>query len=242
MPATDGYVDAAFFVSRMRSRGFKLPAEVHVMLSRLLLAVVALGAAASLSPARAQLPPGVTPMGDKNLKEDDSIRTRSVEMERIRRDAAKPDRKPEPNPADRFPQIKEDFERVQILNGDVLQAPGAPDYARLAEAAEEVKKRATRLSSNLFPPEAGKKPKKDDGKKNDGKQDAAAEPEQRDLKSLLSALDESIARFVNSPVFQNTKVVNPDESAKARKELEEIIKLSTRVEQEAARMKKPSGG
>ena len=203
------------------------------MLSRLLLAVVALFAAASLSPARAQLPPGVTPMGDKNLKEDDTIRTRSVEMERIRRDAAKPDRKPEPSPEDRFPQIKEDFERMQIVNGDVLQAPGAPDYARLTEAAEELKRRATRLSTNLFPPDAGKKPKKDDGKK----EAAGAEPDRRDLKSLLSALDESIARFVNSPIFQNTKVVNPEESAKARKDLEEIIKLSTRVEQEAARMK-----
>jgi hypothetical protein len=105
-----------------------------------------------------------------------------------------------------------------------------------------VKKRATRLSSNLFPPDAGKKPK-DGGKKDGATKDAAgAEPDRKDLKSLLSALDESIARFVNSPIFQNTKVVNPEESAKARKELEEIIKLSTRVEEEAARMKKPSGG
>ncbi len=162
-------------------------------------------------------------------------------MERIRRDAAKPDRKPEPSPEDRFPQIKEDFERMQIVNGDVLQAPGAPNYARLAEAAEELKRRATRLSSNLFPPTPERSRRR--RKKDDGTKDAAgAEPDRRDLKSLLSALDESIARFVNSPIFQNTKVVNPEESAKARKELEEIIKLSARVEQEAARMKKPSGG
>jgi hypothetical protein len=213
------------------------------MLSRLLLGAVALVAAASASPALAQPPSPTTSLGDKNMKDEDTVRARSVEMERIRRDAAKPDRKPEPSPEDKFPQIKEDFERLQIVNGDVLQAPGAPNYARLAEAAEEVKKRATRLSSNLFPPEAGKKPKKDGGKKDDATKEAAgAEPDRRDLKTLLSALDESIARFVNSPIFQNTKVVNPEESAKARKELEEIIKLSTRVEQEAARMKKPSGG
>ena len=212
------------------------------MLSRLILAAVALVAAASASPALAQPPSPTTSLGDKNMKDEDTVRARSVEMERIRRDAAKPDRKPEPSPEDRFPQIKEDFERLQIVNGDVLQAPGAPNYARLAEAAEELKKRATRLSSNLFPPDAGKKPK-DGGKKDGATKDAAgAEPDRRDLKSLLSALDESIARFVNSPIFQNTKVVNPEESAKARKELEEIIKLSTRVEQEAARMKKPSGG
>ncbi|HEX6624517.1 MAG TPA: hypothetical protein VF064_12460, partial [Pyrinomonadaceae bacterium] len=108
------------------------------MFSRLLLAAVALVAAASAFPALAQPPSTTTSLGDKNMKDEDTVRARSVEMERIRRDAAKPDRKPEPSPEDRFPQIKEDFERMQIVNGDVLQAPGAPDYARLAEAAEEL--------------------------------------------------------------------------------------------------------
>jgi len=198
---------------------------------RLLLAVVAVAAAASLSPALAQRTP---PAGasDKNLKgELDGVRERSSEIERVRRDAEKPDRKAEKSPEDKFPRIKEDFERIQIVNAEVLQAGGTPDYARLSDAAEEVRKRAARLKSDLFASESEKKPKGEGG---EGEV-------QTDLKSLLSALDGALARFVNSPIFQNTKVVNPHDSAKAKADLDEVIKLSTRVAKEADKLKKPGG-
>jgi hypothetical protein len=205
------------------------------MIGRLLLAAVAVVAVTSLSPALAQRtpPPGAS---DKNLKgELDGIRGRSSEIERIRREAEKPGKKAEKSPEDKFPQIKEDFERIQIVNGEVLQAaapPGGPDYGRLSEAAEEVRRRATRLKSNLFPPASEEKPK------GEGKE----EKDQPGLKSLLSALDAALARFVNSPIFQNTQVVNPQESAKARRDLEEVIKLSTQIVKESGKMKKPGGG
>lgn len=201
------------------------------MIRRLLLAAVAIVAAASLSPALAQGPPPGGP--DKNMKgEMDGVRERSSEIERVKRDAEKRDKKAEKSPEDKFPQIKEDFERIQIVNSEVLQAGGAPDYGRLSEAAEEMRKRATRLKSNLFAPESEKKPKGQ----------GVEEKDQPDLKSLLSALDAVLARFVNSPIFQNIKVVNPQDSAKARHDLDEIIKLSTRVSKEADKMKKPGGG
>jgi hypothetical protein len=202
------------------------------MSRRLLLAAVAFVAVTSLSPAAlAQGPPPGGP--DKNMKsETDGARVRSSELERVKRDAEKPDKKAEATPEDKFPQIKEDFERIQIVNGEVLQAGGAPDYARLWEAAEEVRRRSERLKSNLFAPEPEKKPKGE----------AVEEVVQTDLKSLLSELDGALARFVNSPMFQNTRVVNPQDSAKARQELEEVIKLSTRVSKEADKLKKPGGG
>jgi len=201
------------------------------MIRRLLLAAVAAVAAASPSPALAQrTPPPGGP--DRNMKgETDGVRGRSSEMERVKRDAEKPDRKAEKSPEDKFPRIKEDFERIQIVNAEVLQAGGAPDYARLSDAAEEVRRRASRLKSDLFAPESEKKPKGEGG---EGEV-------QTDLKSLLSALDGALARFVNSPIFQNTKVVNPRDSAKARDDLDEVIKLSTRVAKEADKLKKPGG-
>jgi hypothetical protein len=202
------------------------------MIRRLLLAAVAAAAVSSLSPALAQrAPPPGGP--DKNMKgETDGVRGRSSEIERVKRDAEKRDAKAEKSPEDKFPQIKEDFERIQIVNGEVLQAGGAPDYGRLSEAAEEVRKRAARLKSNLFAPESAKSRKGEGGEEKD----------QPDLKSLLSALDGALARFVGSPIFQNTKVVNPQDSAKARHALDEIIKLSTRVVEEADKLKKPGGG
>jgi hypothetical protein len=200
------------------------------MIRRILMAAVAAVAVTSSSPAAAQGPPPGGP--DRNMKgETDGVRERSNEIERVKRDAAKPDKKAGKGPEDKFPEIKEDFERIQIVNGEVLQAGGAADYGRLSEAAEEVRRRAARLKSNLFAAEPEKKPKGE----------GVEEKAQADLKSLLSALDGALASFVNSPIFQNTKVVNPDDSAKARHDLEEVIKLSARVVKEADRMKKPGG-
>ncbi len=82
---------------------------------------------------------------DKSIEE----KLRSDEIERVKRDAEKPDARPDP----KFPRVKEDFERIQIINNEVLQehaSGGALDYARLSEAAAEVKKRAARLKTNLF--------------------------------------------------------------------------------------------
>jgi hypothetical protein len=201
------------------------------MSRRLLLAAFAFVAVTPLSPALAQGPPPGGP--DKNMKsETDGARARSSELERVKRDAEKPDRKAEASPEEKFPQIKEDFERIQIVNGEVLQAGGTPDYVRLSEAAEEVRRRAARLKSNLFAPEPEKK----------SKREAVEEEDHADLKSLLSALDEALAGFVNSPIFQNTRVVNPQDSAKARHDLDEIIKLCARVLKEADRLKRPGGG
>jgi hypothetical protein len=206
------------------------------MFRRLLMAAVAAVAVTSLSPALAQGPPPGGP--DRNMKgETDGVRERSNEIERVRRDAEKPEKKAGKSPEDKFPEIKEDFERIQIVNGEVLQAVGAPDYGRLSEAAEEVRRRAARLKSNLFAPEPEKKPK------GEGVEKGAAVEEggRTDLKSLLSALDGALASFVASPLFQNTKVVNPDDSAKARRDLDEVIKLSSRVVKEADKLKKPGG-
>lgn len=201
------------------------------MPSRLLFAALLLVAAAFVFPAQVQAqPPAVSGLGDKTFKDTDTVRARSAELERISRDAKKPDRKAEPSAEEKFPQIKEDFERIQIVNGEILQAP-APDYARIADGADELHRRATRLSSNLFPPQHDKKPK----------DKAKEEPDARDLKTLLAALDASIDRFVHSPIFQNIKVVNPEDSAKARQELDGIIRLSALVNKEADRLKKPDG-
>ena len=172
---------------------------------------------------------------DKNLRDSSSdVKGRSNEIERVTRDAKKPDsRRSEnpPAPAPNFEQIKEDFERIQIINGDVLQAPvpsGGHDYERISESASELNNRAIRLRSNLFPPKPTKESKE--------KQPQAEEP---DLKSLLSSLDDSINSFAHSPMFQNTKVVTPEDSATAQKNLDAVIKISARIRNEADRRKKP---
>jgi hypothetical protein len=172
---------------------------------------------------------------DRNLRDSASdLKGRSNEIDRIERDAKKTDSRvrdaeePESLPAPNFPQIKEDFERIQIINSDVLQAIASkPDYGRVSESAGEIEKRAIRLKSNLFAPKSTKQSKEN-------------EPvaEDQELKSLLTLLDNSIGTFTQNPMFQNSKVVNPQDSTNAQKELDAVIKISARIRIEADRMKK----
>lgn len=156
---------------------------------------------------------------DKSIED----KYRADEIERVRREAVKPQQRYETT---RFPQIKEDFERIQLINSDVLQAitlKSEPDYRRLSEAVAEVKKRATRLRSNLFPSEPRIESKESDQR--------SKVPQ--DLKSLLTELDKAITTFVHNPMFENTRVVNQEDSKKAQEDLEKIIDLSARTRKRA---------
>lgn len=180
-----------------------------------LMTIVAL-ASALWSSANAQLPPGAGTGGRRDKSIEDKYR--SDEMERVRREAATPAFRP----AARFPQIKEDFERIQIITSGLLQANNSNaglDYARISEAAAEIRKRATRLKSNLFPSES----------KEHAKQIAQQTKERQDLKSLLTELDKAITSFVHNPMFENTKVVDPQDAMRAERDLQKIIILSART-------------
>ena len=172
---------------------------------------------ASSSSVQAQRSPTVSPK-DKSIED----KFRSDEIERVRRSAAtRNDR-----PTARFPQIKEDFERIQLINSDVLQASPFDkglDYRSISKAAAEIKKRATRLKLNLFP---------SDSKERDRKIEEQAKAPQ-DLRSLLTELDKAISSFVHNPIFENTRVVDPEDSLRAERDLEKIISLSTKTKKKA---------
>jgi hypothetical protein len=206
------------------------------MSARLLAVAFVLIAAAFSSNVLAQQPGPPPGGGDKNLGSDvmPGVKGRSNEIERVKRDAEKPETKKREGAEESFPQIKEDFEQIQQVNSSVLQAAPsgeAPNYARIHEAASEIKKRATRLKKNLFGAETGEE------KHSKEKDEKGAQ----DLKALLPALDDAIGAFVHSPLFQNAGVVNPDDSAKAARDLEAVIKLSARVEKESERLSKEKG-
>jgi hypothetical protein len=198
---------------------------------RLLLAVIltVLPALASTVVARQLGPPGgIRTNNPKDKIIEDNLR--STEIERVRRAATKH----EGHPADhKFPAIKEDFERIQIVN-NVLQegATGRVDYGRVAEGAAEIKKRAARLSANIFPTTTDKQPTA---------QNPSAAERGGDLKSLLAQMDDAIHGFVSNPMFENTKVVNIPDSSEARRDLERIIRLSGKVKQAADKLKKSNG-
>ncbi len=182
------------------------------MIRQVLLMTMMVLASTSWFSTNAQTPRSGAPLGspkDKSIED----KYRSDEIERVRRGGDKP----RDRTVARFPQIKEDFERIQLISSDILPTDElkALDYSRISEAAGEIRKRATRLRSNLFPES-----------KHRSKQLERQPEEPEDLKSLLIALDKAITAFVHNPIFENTKVVNPEDSAKAERELEKIITLS----------------
>jgi hypothetical protein len=180
----------------------------------------------------------VMPAGasDKGPDKGD-IKARSIELERIDRDAHKPDAKnPEqPNPASaaKFEEVKQDFETLQRLQNDVIAeytTKRKMDYSKISNAADQMNKSGTRLEANLFPPAEDTKKKK---KSKEPVKTEAPATLPADLKATIIELDNTLAAFVGSPMFTNPQVVNPDENAKAHANLKRILLLTTSLKAHA---------
>jgi hypothetical protein len=176
-------------------------------------------------------PPGA---GDRSIG-DRTIKDRSIELERIDREMHKSDKPSESAAQPDFAQVKEDFEQIQV-SFDVgvvrtYKMSNPIDYKKIAWSSDDIKDRAIRLKANLFPA----KPKKSKDKKDEAV--AVVAPMPSDVKTLIMALNDSLASFVASPIFRNAKVIDPKDSEKARLDLEAIIAQSTSLSQEAEKKK-----
>jgi hypothetical protein len=203
-----------------------------------LLLIVFVGAACYANVHSQTPPPGA---GDKSLENRD-IKNRSNELERIKQEAEKPDRKNQNSPAPppvNFQQVREDFETIQKLQDDIVAAYSKGkeiNYKQISVDSAQMNRSATRLESNLFPPLEKKKENKKAAQETGGQ---AAEPAlPQDVKSLIVEQDNTLAAFVSNPMFTNPQVVNPDNNAKAHSDLQRLIKLSAAMQQEADKLKK----
>lgn len=141
-------------------------------------------------------------------------------------------RGPAPQPTRQTPltQINEDFARLQVVNNALAQAVASGeelDFKLVAQAASEIRKRAGRLKENLILPDMTE----DRRRGLEG-----VEPGQ--LKASLVTLDRLVISFVNNPGFQSVRVVDPQWSARARRDLEEIIELSGRLKKGCEQLQK----
>lgn len=158
------------------------------------------------------------------INQINDIKTRSIELERIKRDAEK--RPVSENKTVKFPEIKEDFEQIQRIDLIILQTPTANNsvyFSNIIKQVSEINRRAIRLKSNLFPEES--KNRKDS--KNDSQQHRQINSQ--DLKNLLKSLDLHVFNFVNNPIFQNLSVVDLKDTRNAQKELDFIVEISAEI-------------
>ena len=141
-------------------------------------------------------------------------------------------RKPErPEPKLALAQIREDFVRIQVVNNELADAVsrgGALDLKFVAKSASDIRKRAGRLKDNLVLPEY---------------ESAFVVPDARgsaeaQLKSSLVTLSELIREFVTNPLFEKASLVDLHLATKARRDLDDIIEVSSRVKKSSAELSK----
>ena len=192
--------------------------------------------------AQQAAPPGA---GDKDLR-DNNVKSRSMEMERIDREARKPNQSTqskqaaaaaEDKLAAKYADIKIDYEQIQMSQDVVIktyQSAGKIDYAQIGKSALEINTSATRLNSNLFPAP----PIEPADAKTEVKKDKETERNTipTTFSGLIVELDNAVGNIATSPMFQNLRVVDAAVAAKAKLDLKRIMELSAILDAAARKM------
>lgn len=167
------------------------------------------------APSRAQ-------SGPRRDERRTEMETRQRELRSLDGINAKPARKrPDNRPS--YQQVAEDFEQLQLRSHNLSVAGGSDarlDYGQVGEEAAEVRRRASRLKSTLALPAV----KKDQKQK---RAEGALTPE--GVKAAIVSLDALVKSFVWNPVFQRPDVLDTENSSKAGRELEDILRLSEQI-------------
>lgn len=171
-------------------------------------------------------PPGA---GDTSLQ-DNSVKMRSVELDRIKKEANKEATvRREDGVELNFGIIKNDFEGIQKAQDKIVagyQASKGIDYKQINKSAAEMTEMAIRLKANLFRTNADAA--KADKEEEKVKPEIAGKPEmeKKSIRDLIINLDNAIGSFVSNTMFANLKTVDLELNEKAQTDLDEIIKLS----------------
>jgi hypothetical protein len=129
-------------------------------------------------------------------------------------------------------QVKEDFERIQVIRNDLVRAASANnalDYKFISEATEEIKKRSRRLKNNLALP---------DSEEDEKSQKGLSEFDHAQIKAALHTLCDRIESFVKSSIFETPGVIDAEVSVKANDDLRSIVELSSNIRKGAQRLGK----
>ncbi len=173
------------------------------------------------------------------IRERNADMLRELEIKRRDGTVSPATPQPPPHPALPYALSREDFRTLQLVNNEIMRvvfaagAPAAMDYERVATAAAEINKRASRLKSNLKLPDPSQK---------------AARPlavnisNDEHLRASLLTLDGLIMGFVTNPAFRDPGIVDGRHSAIAAETLTRVIELSRAVRLSAEKMRKARKG
>ena len=173
----------------------------------------------------AQKPPPPKPTIEVDVR-DNTIRMRSMELERIKREAARPRYDTDAiKTKERFALVKKNFEKIQTLQNSIIKVythGKTINFAKISELSGEMNENALSLNSNLF------------GEEGDAKLKRSLEKQVNlSVRNLIIELDNAIGNFVKSPIFKNIQVVDSEISKDTQKRLNKIIFLSDLLKKEA---------
>jgi hypothetical protein len=129
-------------------------------------------------------------------------------------------------------QIKEDFKGIQVMRNNVvrhLMSEKPLDYKFIASETEGINKRANRLKAHLTR-ESLEGEKKEKSK--------PVELGDNQMKDALVTMCKRIDSFTENPVFKLPDVVDASQSAKAGRDLQDIIRLSAGIVKLAEKLNK----
>lgn len=185
----------------------------------------------------ARPPSPVVPAGGARTSEitdPPSILERQYKMRAMEIEASRPPLSPEKKRL-ALAQIADDYAQIQVINNKMMSAAMSarvPNYGKIAETTSEIGKRASRIKMNL--------PLPDDDSDDQGAKVAVYKSvvDPASLKASLLWLDGRIMSFVNNPIFQNTTVVEVGEAARAKRDLNTIVEISSRIAKDTKKLSK----
>jgi TolA-binding protein len=133
-----------------------------------------------------------------------------------------------------FPQINEDFQRIQELHNQIVRMlqPGKElNYERLADLADDLRKRSSRLRENLALPAR---------EKTETQPTHSEEINDRHMQKTIGDLHDLIVSFVANPLFKNLGVLDAKVIIEASENLDNIIDVSGEIKREAKVLSKSS--
>lgn len=183
------------------------------------------GVFAFMSPAFGQAPQRPTNNAELDRRRAENDRDLEVRVWNLRALSEQP-RQPEkkrPTLQQALAEMQKDFTRLQIVNKDLLRVAlgnGALDPRFVLKSVSEIKDRAERLNRNLALPEPEKPAEH-------SRTLVPAGPDH--LKRSVLRLGTLIFSFVDNPYFKEISVIDAQQSTKARRDLEDIIELSSEI-------------
>lgn len=178
-----------------------------------------------------QFPTSNGPTADRNMSESERDLEERIAYQRWLATLAERRSKKVRDPKLALEQLQKDFKGIQATNLEMvkkLSQGGSPDLKFFAQSADEIKKFAARLKTNLALPEIEKDEKK-------LPQNTVLTVVK--LKVSILNLGKLVYNFVKSPLFQQINVVDPNESLKVHLMLNEIIELSESIKKNCEHLK-----